>query len=287
MPALTAIGVVDVGSNSLHLQVVADGETIATGRSAVRLGEFEHGALRTSAIEGCLEALSAFRDQAMDLGCVAFRASGTASLRDASNAAVLLERARDELGLELRVLSGEDEARLAWRGARHGLGFEHGLVFDLGGRSTEIAVGRTSPDYAVSLPLGHQSATALGSRSDVEARMASLLAPLDVPSAPLAAGCAGTALTLGQMAAASREEPWDDRHGLSVSRDELAGLVAALTTRDPMSLPGVDARRVRTLPMGAVAVLALLDGLGLPGFTTSQSALREGLVQELAECSLP
>lgn len=283
MSALSPIAVVDVGSNSLHLQIVAGDDTLASGRSAVKLGDFVDGGLRPAAIDGALEALASFHQQAQALGCVAFRASATAAVREANNAAVLLDRARHELGLDVRVLSGLDEARLAWRGAQRGLGFDAALVFDLGGRSTELCDG----DWAVSLPLGHLSATAAGSRAAVEARVARMLADLDVPSAPRLVGCAGTALTLGQMAAAARGEPFADRHDKAISRDELSDLVDQLVRTGGADMPGVDRRRLATLPLGAAAVLALVDGLGFDRLTTSESALRDGLVQELSECSSP
>lgn len=278
---MTPVAVVDVGSNSLHLQVVADGETLASGRSAVKLGAFVDGALRPAAIDGALEALGAFREQADRLGATPLHVSGTAALREASNAQTLVDRALDELGIPIRVLSGEAEARLAWRGARHGLGFDRALVFDLGGRSTELCDGT----WAVSLPLGHISATALGSPERVTERVHELLAPLDVPACPALVGCAGTALTLGRMAAAARGEQGLGRHARVASRDELAEMTRALQTGDPSALPGVDSRRVATLPLGAVAVLALMDALGFDRFTTSESALREGLIQEVLECS--
>ena len=98
---------------------------------------------------------------------------------------------------------------------------------------------------------------------------------------PRVVGCAGTALALVTMAATARGERPANRHGLYISTEELRLLVDRLYEPDPHRIPGVDTRRLDSLPGGAAAVLALLEGLDLAGYTSSESALREGLLHTL------
>lgn len=278
------VAVVDVGSNSLHLHIarLSEGglDTLAVGRAAVRLGILQDGRLRDEAVAGALGALAEFRDQARSHGCVAFEAAATAAVREALDASRLIDGA-GALGIQLRVLSGREEALATWEGARRGLGFDEALVFDLGGRSTELVVGRGGRvEFVESLPIGHLRA-ALLSADDIVGRVQSCLEPLQVPSVPRVVGCAGTALTLARMAAVARGEQPANRHGLRISVDELRGLVRRLDEPNPEAIPGIDERRIASLSGGATAILALLQGLGLAGYTSSESALREGLLHDL------
>jgi len=280
------VAVVDIGSNSLHLHVARMGpegpDTLAVARAAVRLGLLEEGKLRDEALAGALGALEEFLAQAKEHGCVAFEASATAAVREAADADRLIHGAA-ALGIRIQVLSGRQEALATWSGAQRGLGFDEALVFDLGGRSTEIIVGRTDRvDLLESLPLGHL-VVAEWEREAIEEAVASCLRPLQVPTAPRVVGCAGTALTLGRMAAIARGERPANRHGLDVSVAELRDLVSRLYGPAPERLPGVDPRRLASLPGGAAAVLALIEQLGLPGFVSSESSLREGLLHTLLE----
>ncbi len=265
------VAVVDVGSNSLHLQVVRGGELLCLQRAEVRMGRLVEGRIDGPTVKAASEALAAFHAEARSWGAE-LQAFGTAALRDATN--------RDEvlatLPVRVEVLSGEQEARLAYRGAAEALDLRGpSVVFDLGGRSTEVVRGVGPTVFeAFSLPVGHLN-LARGTRPDFHL-VAHLRGQL--------IGTAGTALTLARIAAAGRGESPPTRHGLSISRDELRELHPRIGRGE--SLPGSDPRRADTLYAGAGAVLALLEALDAPGYVTSEAGLREGLVAhclELAE----
>ena len=99
------------------------------------------------------------RRQAKELGCDEILAFATSAVRDAGNSAEVLERVSAEAGVDLIVLSGDDEARLTFLAVRRWLGWSAGrlICFDIGGGSLELAAGADeAPEVAVSLPLGRR-----------------------------------------------------------------------------------------------------------------------------------
>jgi exopolyphosphatase/guanosine-5'-triphosphate,3'-diphosphate pyrophosphatase len=158
------LGVLDVGSNTVHLLVVdahhgAHPTPQSSQKSVLRLAE-QMDARGKITREGANRLISTIREavgSADELGCEDLIAFATSALRDASNANTVLERVYAETGVELAVLTGEQEAILTFLAARRWFGWSAGrlLVVDVGGGSLEIAVGMDEePDVAVSLPLG-------------------------------------------------------------------------------------------------------------------------------------
>jgi exopolyphosphatase/guanosine-5'-triphosphate,3'-diphosphate pyrophosphatase len=175
MPRFAAL---DLGSNALRLRIVEAhapplgreqlsliDETspsfreITSLRAPVRLGSevFVTGRLASASIGQACTALREFR-QAMDLAKVdAYRATATSAVREASNGATLVERARREAGIELEVIEGVEEARLIQLAVvrRLGLGDRRALLVDVGGGSTELTfLDRGRNAFAMSLPIG-------------------------------------------------------------------------------------------------------------------------------------
>ncbi len=262
------IAVVDVGSNSLHLQIVRGEEVLVVRRSAIRLGEFVGRCIPLPAVHATVEALEQFDEEARRHGAE-LHVFATAALRDADNRNEVLSL----VPFPIRVLSGVEEAAMVYMGASRALGVEgSAVVFDLGGRSTEVIRGEGfRPLECFSLPFGHLTLTP-GVPPDFRT--------VDHLRGRLV-GTAGTALTLGNMAAAKRGESPSSRHGLPVSLGELEDLVEALDrSHDPASLPGSDPRRADTLRAGAHGVLTLVRALGAPGFITSEGGLRSGLIED-------
>ncbi|BCJ60034.1 Ppx/GppA phosphatase family protein [Micromonospora endophytica] len=158
------LGVLDVGSNTVHLLVV-DGHRGAhpwpahSEKAVLRLAEQigPDGALRAEGADALVEAVAAARTSATELGVDDLLAFATSAVRDASNAAEVLARVRDATGVRLGVLSGADEARMTFLAVRRWFGWSAGrlLVLDIGGGSLELAAGiDEDPDAAESLPLG-------------------------------------------------------------------------------------------------------------------------------------
>ena len=158
------LGVLDVGSNTVHFLVVdayrgARPTPVYSHKAELRLGDHLEGGTRLSD-EGA-QQLRAFVREALqiaeDKGVEDFLAFATSAVRDAGNGDEVLARIQDRTGATIRVLSGENEARLTFLAARRWFGWSSGrlLVVDIGGGSLEIAVGQDEePEAVMSLPLG-------------------------------------------------------------------------------------------------------------------------------------
>ena len=158
------LGVLDVGSNTVHLLVVdahqgAEPTPQHSDKSELRLAENidKHGNLATKGADALVKAVADARNQAAALECDDMLAFATSAVRDANNSDKVLRRVLKETGVDLQVLTGEDEARLTFLAVRRWLGWSAGnlICLDIGGGSLELAAGGDEdPDVALSLPLG-------------------------------------------------------------------------------------------------------------------------------------
>src|SRR5690349_21526054 len=161
---LTRIAAIDIGSNSIR-QIVADVtqagaiQVVDEMKTAPRLGaglEAE-GTLAPESMDRAVEALQRMATLARQLGAARIEAVATSAVRDAANATEFLERVRRETGLKIRVLDGEEEARLSYRSAiaHFDLGVGRSVVMDIGGGSLELALSAEGIiERLRSLPLG-------------------------------------------------------------------------------------------------------------------------------------
>lgn len=158
------IAAIDVGSNSFHLmvgQVSAEGQVVPIDRAKdmVRLGDstFNGGVISPEAFARAAEALRSFKKIAERHHCDAVIAAATSATREAVNGGDFVRAMRDETGIDLQVISGEEEARLIYLGARSvlPLGNRRALLIDIGGGSVELMVGDARELYfQKSLKLG-------------------------------------------------------------------------------------------------------------------------------------
>src|SRR5690348_12870405 len=158
------LGVLDVGSNTVHLLVVdahrgAHPTPMHDDRSLLRLAEHvgDDDRLSKAGEKALVRAVQRGQDQAEQQGCEELMALVTSAIREATNGLEVLERVRERTGVRLEVLSGEDEARLTFLAVRRWFGWSAGrlLVMDIGGGSLELAAGMDEePEVALSLPLG-------------------------------------------------------------------------------------------------------------------------------------
>src|SRR5665811_410160 len=158
------LGVIDVGSNTVHLLVVdayVGAHPLPTSSHKIELRLAEHVEADGSIDRSGADALVAFTHECLtfaeDQGVEDLLAFATSAIRDAPNGETVLARVLEENGVELQVLSGEDESRLTFLAVRRWFGWSSGrlLVMDIGGGSLELAAGIDEvPDVALSLPLG-------------------------------------------------------------------------------------------------------------------------------------
>jgi len=302
------LGVLDVGSNTVHLLVVdahrgAHPTPMHDEKAVLRLSEHvgEDDLLSKAGEKALLRAVQSACDQAEAQGCDELLALVTSAIREASNGLEVLERIRERTGVELQVLSGEDEARLTFLAVRRWFGWSAGqlLVLDIGGGSLELAGGiDEDPDVALSLPLGAGRMTRrflpgargggppdLGALAELDAHAAELLAPaaerLRAAGKPdLVAATSKTFRTLARLTGAAPSSA-----GLRVARqlsatglDQLIGFVSRIESSALAELPGVSPDRAHQVPAGAAVAAAAMRALDVPFVRICPWALREGVI---------
>lgn len=299
------LAIVDVGTNSVHLVVADVGpdgqiQTVAKQREQVELGAggLDQGRIAPAAFDRGLAALESFRHVMDILGVETVHTAATSAVREAENGEDFCREVRKRTGIHLRVISGHDEARLIWLGARASIDFRAGdaVLVDLGGGSLELVLcDAERPRVEASLPLGHIRLSERFHRSDpigrselqdlrthVRAQLETL--PRALRTGAVLVGTSGAAKTLARMATLARGgTPPEHDNGLVISRDELEGLVRELSSRKASKLaeiPGMDPKRKRTLPTAAAILAETVAYLGADRMLTSDTGLREGLLQD-------
>ncbi len=298
------LGVLDVGSNTLHLLVVdahQGGRPLPafSHKAEIRLGDHLDGENRLT--EDVAQHLIDFvRDSlqiAEDKGVRKMLAFATSAVRDAANGDELLARIESETGVAIKVLPGPDEARLTFLAARRWFGWSSGrlLLLDIGGGSLEIAAGHDEvPDTAVSLPLGAGRLTrdwlpgdppspgdVRKLRRHVRAEIATVAGVLLRDGRPNHA--VATSKTFRQLAritggAPSSEGPYVRRMLKHTDVSALAERLPQLAAAERAELPGVSDGRAPQLAAGAIIADAAMDLLGLPALEICPWALREGVI---------
>jgi exopolyphosphatase/guanosine-5'-triphosphate,3'-diphosphate pyrophosphatase len=296
---------VDIGSNSLLLLVLNDqGEVmrdlsrvIGLGRGLGDAGEFAPDRIRAA-----VQTLAQFALEAQSFGIAPgdVRVAATSAARRAHNAQDFIDQVHSETGLRVQVISGEQEARLTWLGARLGLDLPEASVgvVDLGGGSTEIVVG-TGADIETkrSLEIGTVRLTekvcgappevfTLEHREEMLARATLAIAPIEWSSRPeLLIGVAGTATTLA--ASELNLERWNAEvvHGFDLTRDALERWTHRLVGPDRAArraLTRVSPERADTVLAGACILLRVCEDAGIDGLKISVGGIRHGLLCEKA-----
>ena len=158
------LGVLDVGSNTVHLQVMDAHHGSApiayqSFKEEIRLAEFldEKGELSQSGLSTLLNTLTRLKNEAKDIELDDMLAFATSAIREATNSDEVLDSVNRETGIELQVLSGPDEARFTFLAVRRWVGWSAGdvVLLDIGGGSLEIATGESeNPNYSGSVMLG-------------------------------------------------------------------------------------------------------------------------------------
>ncbi|RFU23290.1 Ppx/GppA phosphatase family protein [Geodermatophilus marinus] len=302
------LGVLDVGSNTVHLLVVdahrgAQPAPMHDERSVLRLSEHvgRDDLLSKEGEKALVKAVRQACDQAEARGCEQLLALVTSAIREARNGLEVLERVRERTGVELQVTSGEEEARLTFLAVRRWFGWSAGrlLVLDIGGGSLELANGLDEdPDVALSLPLGAGRTTrrylpgaqqgrrpSLRALAELDEHAADLLEPaakelLGAGPPDLVAATSKTFRTLARLTGAApysaglRAERRLTQDGL----DQLLGFVARIDSAALAELQGVSPDRAHQIPAGAVVARAAMRALHVPSVRICPWALREGVI---------
>lgn len=298
------LGVLDVGSNTVHLLVVdahpgARPLPAYSHKAELRLAELldTHGAISGSGVDRLVATIADALRVAEDKGAEDVLPFATSAVREAANGEAVLDRVEQETGVRLTVLSGEDESRLTFLAVRRWFGWWAGrlLVLDIGGGSLEVGYGMDEyPDAAVSLPLGAgrltgawlpgdpPTAAAVRSlRKHVRAEIARSVPEFARLGRPdHAVGTSKTFKQLARIAGAARSAD-----GVYVQRrlrrdalEEWVPRLAAMTAHQRGTLPGVSVGRAGQLLAGALVAEAAMDLFGVEELEICPWALREGVI---------
>jgi exopolyphosphatase / guanosine-5'-triphosphate,3'-diphosphate pyrophosphatase len=297
------LGVLDVGSNTVHFLVVDAHQggrplPVFSHKAELQLGNsLEDGKLpRSTGLR-----LRAFVAEALqiaeDKGVEELLAFATSAVRDASNGDAVLASVRSTTGVDIAVLPGPEEARLTFLAVRRWFGWSSGkvLMIDIGGGSLEIAVGIDEvPDVTISLPLGAGRLTRdwlIGDpptadetrqlrrhvRAEI-ARRAGEVTRLGPADRAVATSKSFRQLARIAGAAPSGEGPYVRRLVSHADVAEQAKRLAAMSVSERADLPGVSRTRAPQLAAAALVADAAMDLFGLKELEICPWALREGVI---------
>lgn len=316
------VATIDIGTNTVLLLVAErrEGELVAIDERATitRLGQGvdKTRALAPDAIARTTACLDEYAKVIASTGATRVDVVGTSAMRDAAGSEVVRDHVRRVLGVDARVIGGEEEARLTFSGALLGLpGPSTGqpsrvaTVFDIGGGSTEVVQGRvtdaaTEIAFAHSYDVGSVRMTERHVRNDppsraeldaIEQDVAAIvdgaadahgarLPPLADGEEPV--GIAGTVTTLAAVTLAL--DPYDGArvHGLRLEREAIVSTVqkmASLPLDERRKLPGLEPKRADVIVAGGLIVLTLLDRWGAKALRVSDRGVRWGLALALCK----
>jgi exopolyphosphatase/guanosine-5'-triphosphate,3'-diphosphate pyrophosphatase len=306
------LAAIDIGTNSFHMVVARVGdvpteagdgtfEVIAREKEVVRLGSSSGDMKRLApdaidrgvAALGRMARIAAIHDA--DVTAVA-----TSAVREAENAQEFIDRARDEAGVDVEVISGVEEARLIHLGVLQAVPvYEQRLVLiDIGGGSTEILVGQRGDTLAAgSLKLGAIRLTRRFFRTDrlhpgaleacrrhIRTSLAPMVRDVERHGFDVAVASSGTAQTIAAMAHQLRGGTSELRtyNNFEMTADEVEAVVAELASVDTVEerrrLPGLDSGRADIILGGALILEQAVLELGIRELVISDNALREGVL---------
>jgi len=301
------LGVLDVGSNTVHLQVVdtypgARPNPTFNHKEELRLTEYltSDNKISDEGITALRAAISQAVAQSKTVQTEELLPFATSALREAANGDEIIAAINKDFEIDLQVLSGEEEAKLTFLAARRWFGWSSGrlLVIDIGGGSLEIASGvDESPEVAVSLPLGaarltkshligdpYAAKSIRALRDHIENQLESILPALvhhEVSDRAIA-----TSKTLRTIARLCGD--WYEGNGKVITIDAIRKISARLSEMDleeRTRLPGVSANRARQIVAGAFVTESVMRNLDLDKLEICPWALREGVILKFMDWS--
>jgi exopolyphosphatase/guanosine-5'-triphosphate,3'-diphosphate pyrophosphatase len=298
------LGVLDVGSNTVHLLVVdahpgARPIPAASNKSVLRLMRYldDDGSISEEGVEAIIAAVTEAAKVARESGIDEMLAFATSAIREATNGAEVLQRAEEAAGIRLDVLSGADEARITFLAVRRWYGWSAGrvLLFDIGGGSLEIAHGGDEiPDVASSVPLGAGRSTIRFLSDDPpsekqvkrlrEHARELLEATVDefggIPESDHVVGSSKTIRSLAKLAGSTEEGVGsEERSILKLSHlDDWIPRLARIPADARPALPGITEDRTFQIVAGGIVLSETMRAFKAKTLEVSPWALREGLI---------
>ncbi len=304
------LAVIDVGSNSVRLLIAkplpgGHLDILDDARATLRLARVvdAHGSIPPEVLEQTLDAIGDFVRLAAHASAESIHAVGTAALRDADDADALARALRSRWGVKLKVLSGDDEVRLASIGAVFGLPIDSGMLLDLGGGSLLLArIEDRKPVATWSFPFGTLRLTDRFIDADPpdEDAMTALrrhvrreLRAAGVPrlgSGEVLVGTGGTVRNLANVSRRRQRYPISRLHGHSITirrLHRLTRLLARMSLKERRGVRGLNADRAGIIAAGALVVDAVAAHTRTDAVLVAGQGLREGIARSQFIDELP
>jgi len=304
MPSPRRVAAIDIGTNSIHMIVAElrkrDYRVVDKEKEMVQLGlgSLDGAPLANDAMQRAIGALVKMVEVARGWDVKEIIAVATSAVREAPNRREFIKRARDEAGIRVRVISGEEEADYIYRAVRSAVDLDGStaLCVDVGGGSVEFIVGTSSEIYfTASEPLG---ALRLAQRFRLDDRPASPdvnacrefvaqhLRRIDKRIRPIgvdyAIGTSGTIQALATLAARGEQQSTSALRTLKREAvEELVRTMSAMSAKDRVEKLGLDEKRARNIVAGALVVCEVLSMLDVGSLLACPVAIREGIIESV------
>jgi exopolyphosphatase / guanosine-5'-triphosphate,3'-diphosphate pyrophosphatase len=299
------VAAIDIGTNSVRLLIADEaGREIARPMRITRLGQDVDvtGALSPEAIARTVAVLAEYRTAMDGASVTRARVTATSAARDARNSQQFFDAAEQALGVRPELLSGDEEARLSFRGATHGLSAELApfLIIDLGGGSTELVLGTGAPEALLSTQMGCVRMTERHLKTDppsadqlqacfadVRRETTRVRAVIDVNRARTVVGLAGTVTALSAMQLGLTRYDASQTHHSRLTRAQIEALFSRLSAatvaerRNMLAEPA----RAEVIVGGAAVLLTILRELSLDELLVSERDILDGLAASLTASS--
>jgi exopolyphosphatase/guanosine-5'-triphosphate,3'-diphosphate pyrophosphatase len=295
------IAAIDCGTNSIKLLVGDQRQVLVRESRMVRLGQGvdTSGMLTEEALARTFAAIDEYAALIAQHDVARVRFCATSATRDAGNAQVFVDGVRERLGVEPEVLSGEEEAALAFEGTVGHLREPVPapiLVVDIGGGSTELVLGTEAPDAAVSIDIGSVRLHERHLHDDpptpeqVVACLADIDAHLGACPVPLseARSVVGTSGTIKTLAAGMLDLPYYDRDvidGARLGSDETRAYVdrlVAMTVAERRAIPSMHPGRADVIGAGGLIWSRVLARAAVPTYTVSEADILHGIASSIS-----
>lgn len=293
------IAIIDIGSNSARLvisHIYKNGayNMVYNQKEALRLSQKvdKKGSLTPQAFTDTIGIMKSFAFMCSLYKADKTIAVATAAIRNAANGAELVRLVEQETGISLHIITGNTEAYISYLGVINTLPYKSGIIFDLGGGSTELILFQDRKILeSVSLPIGAVNATAMFNTrntmpnnvfSDISFFLRTRLAEypwLKRPKLPLI-GVGGTARTIGKMHQRAAKYPATKIHNYKLTAQAFRSMFSRLKTttlEERRKISGLSSERADIILAGAAIINALFEATGSKQMITSGCGLREGL----------
>ena len=299
---------IDIGTNSTHLliaQLDSDLKSFTikfTEKSTTRLGERdEDGNLTKSSINRVLETLKRFKEYCYGFGVERILAAATSAVRESPNGKDLINKVRDEVGIQIELISGAEEARLIYLGVLSGMDLENRshIILDIGGGSTELILAnsedtraltsarigavRLKNDFLEDEPLNSSRIEFLKTfiAGSLEPSVGKIKKRIKRNETLSMIATSGTAISLGNLISSVSGEPKQKMHGYKYTKEDLESILKKLiqmSSSERRKMPTLSDRRSEIIIPGGLILETCMEMLDISELTISERALREGLV---------